>query len=198
MSSDTPASQRPQIVSLSESARQAVLESFVPSFNSRLRLIDWTSENGKQIAVFGIDENGAKHYFYDIGEDGRPFLLRTEDKAAVIAASAPTQVSSDPSAQKVAETPGESTDLNLFHPVASALLTLNEPQQRTWWKKQVLPIPYDGNTFTFGNVIGFQKTDSGHLGAIVADRHNTRVLYAVDFRSGVPRILGRPRAKREA
>lgn len=83
-----------------------------------------------------------------------------------------------------------------YHPMATTLFSLSEEKQKQWWKEQKLWVPYDGESYMMGKVIGFQKTDTGHIGAIVADRHNTRILYGMSFKSGTPFILGRPKPRK--
>ena len=85
-----------------------------------------------------------------------------------------------------------------YHPIATALFALSEERLKQWWKDQKLWVPYDGDSYMLGKVIGFQKTDTGHIGAIVADRHNTRILYGMSFNKGTPFILGRPKPRKTA
>lgn len=85
-----------------------------------------------------------------------------------------------------------------YHPMATVLFSMSEERQKQWWKDQKFWVQYDGDSNMLGKVIGFQKTDTGHIGAIVADRHNTRVLYGMSFKTGTPFVLGRPKPRKVA
>lgn len=55
----------------------------------------------------------------------------------------------------------------------------------------------DGAFPVFGRVIGWQRLDSGVLGAIVVNPEtDKRVLYGIDYSTGKPRSFGAPKPRK--
>lgn len=74
---------------------------------------------------------------------------------------------------------------------------LNQPAEelQKWWKEQSIVVVED-NKKVRGTVIGFQATDAGYAGAIVATPANMRYVYGIDYKTGEPRYLGAPKSTR--
>ncbi|MCJ9668547.1 MULTISPECIES: hypothetical protein [unclassified Neorhizobium] len=167
---------------------------------------DWVFEeldiiDDMDVAIYRNPSTGRRDVLVVDPEDQEIIFFKKMDPGHAPAASSVTS-GTEPKASPLPETSSSEEEAfvapGYYHPMAKTLFSLSEDRQKQWWKDQKLWVPYDGDSYMLGKVIGFQKTDTGHIGAIVADRHNTRILYGMSFNNGAPFILGRPKPRKSA
>jgi hypothetical protein len=180
------------------------------------KFIRYMRQDG-QIAALYKDEIGTLQVFvYDADEDAvlwfgpyeetGPFVTEQKTPAAKQAAMPPKAVDTPPASNggEREKAPAPTDEMPAFlknpdlHPVAKALLTMDTKAQHAWWRSLKHVVVSEDTGHSVYTIIGFQATDAGAVGAIGANRNNLRMLFGIDFRAGIPRILGAPRPKPDA
>jgi hypothetical protein len=132
----------------------------------------------KARAYFRVDEVARQVVFYANVDDGTP-----EEE--------PPQ----PTPKKIVDIHDPEV-VERMHPMAKAFISMTSAEQRSWWQSlRVVNIAPVSARSEAGNIIGFQTTDAGPLGAIVADKYDRRSIYIVSFKTGAPFRLGSVRQK---